>query len=220
MIYLFCIFLSNHLVGSVGSPKLAVIGLPEVVWNQTVDRCPGYNKFGHVGEQPDSMPTAWHNPLTNTSYLIWASSGWTYPSVGPSLSHLTKHDCSEQVYKAINDTRPWTYKNHQWLQAARIFPNGSGFALVHNEFHGEQEGNRSYCSFDRKTSTGQCIEWSTDLAKTDNGGATWELIHSPLITMPRRYIKDAPMEGYGALGSILYEDGWYYGNVMRKVVNG
>lgn len=37
-------------------PKLAVIGLPEVVWNQTRDACPGLNPYGHIGEQPDSMP--------------------------------------------------------------------------------------------------------------------------------------------------------------------
>ena len=115
-------------------PVLAPIGLAEVVWNQSSDRCPGLNPFGHPGEQPDSMPTAWHNPLTNQSFLIAAVSWGTYPTVGPNLSALVKHDCSQRVYTAVNDSRPETYANHQWLQSARVFPNGSGFALIHNEY--------------------------------------------------------------------------------------
>jgi hypothetical protein len=84
---------------------------------------------------------------------------------------------------------------------------GTGFAYVHNEFHGEQAPhNKSYCSFQSKTSTGQCILWSTDLATTANGGHTWQLAHSPLITLPRPYVKDAPIAGYGELGAIIRHD--------------
>lgn len=105
-------------------PRLAVIGPAEIVWNQTRDACPGKNWAGHVGEQPDSMPIAWHSPLRNLSFLVSSTDWGTYPTVGPSLSQLQRHDCSRKVYTAGNDTRPWTYNNHQWLQSVRVFPNG------------------------------------------------------------------------------------------------
>lgn len=166
------------------------------------------------------MPIAWHNPITNTSTLISATD-CTFPTIGSpgqGLSSPLRHICvdSAKPYIAINDTRPWTYSNHQWLQSARVFPNGSGFAFVHNEFHGEQPPhNRSYCSFDRKTETGQCILWSTDVAITSDGGAKWQLHAAPAITLPRRYIKDAAIAGYGELGGVLRHDGMYYTHVSR-----
>jgi hypothetical protein len=212
--------------GRVLSPVLAPIGPAEIVWNRTRDACPEtkwvQRKHQNVlCEEPDSMPLAWHNPLTNRSYLISATD-CTYAATGPSLAAVSgPHDCSSQPYKAVNDSRPWSYANHQWLQSTRVFPNGSGFALIHNEFHGEQEHNKSYCSYDGKTSTGQCIEWSTDLGATTDGGASWHQTHAPLITLPRKYIKDASIAGYGELGAILRNehDGYYYSHVARSYRN-
>ena len=57
-------------------------------------------------EEPDSMPIAWHNPMTNTSYLI-SSTDCTYAAVGKTLDAVGgRHDCSRTPYKAINDSRP------------------------------------------------------------------------------------------------------------------
>ena len=101
-----------------------------------------------------------------------------------------------------------------------MFANGTGFAYVHNEFHGEQRPhNVSYCSFQSKTSTGQCIEWSTDLAATVDGGRSWDIAHAPLITLPRRYMKDGAIAGYGELGSSMYHEGFYYAHVSRSYDN-
>ena len=92
---------------------------------------------------------------------------------------------------------------------------------MHNEFHGEQPPhNTSWCSFQDKTSTGQCILWSSDTATTTDGGATFQLRHAPLITLPRTYIKDAAKAGYGVLGQIQKQDGWYYAHVSRSYVAG
>ena len=207
-------------------PILSPIGPAEIVWNKTRDACP-YTKWvskfhrNVPCEEPDSMPLAWHNPITNKSSII-CSTDCTYAGIGDNLGMVSgAHDCSHSPYKAINDSRPWAYSNHQWMQATRVFPNGSGFALIHNEFHGEQEGNSSYCSFDSKTSTGQCIEWSTDLGKTTDGGATWFQTHAPLITLPRKYIKDGMIAGYGEIGSIMRNaaDGFYYAHIARSYKN-
>lgn len=196
---------------------LRVVDLPEVVWNQTAEACPGLNVFGHIGEQPDSLPVAWHNPLTNISSLISATSWGTFASRGRRLDQPLRHVCTHEVYKAANESSPQSYANHQWLQAPRVWANGSGFALVHNEFHGEQPPhNKTYCSFLTKTSNGNCIEWSTDLAATQDGGDTWHMTHAPLFTLPRQYNKDEPIAGYGALGAILFDNGYYYGYVARS----
>ena len=204
-------------------PKLAAVGAAEIVYNRSADGCPGLNWAGHAGDGCDSMPTAWHDPLTNTSSLLSAVNWGMYATKGPSLDELAPHhDCAHEVFRSGNDPRPWTYNNHQWLQAPRVFANGTGFAMVHNEFHGEQPPhNASFCSFQSKTSTGQCILWSTDLAVTDSGGASWTLRHAPLITLPRPYVKDAPLSGYGELGTVQRNphDGMYYGLVSRKFHN-
>jgi hypothetical protein len=78
-------------------PKLVPRGPVEIVWNQTADACAGLNQFGHVGEQPDSMPVAWHNPLNNTTSLISATDWGTFATLGTSLQSLVKHDCSHRV---------------------------------------------------------------------------------------------------------------------------
>merc|ERR1712196_449583 len=135
--------------------NLIPTGPAELVWNQSSDRCPGYNTFGHIGEQPDSVPAAWHNPETNETSLI-ASTAWgTFASKGSSLAeaHLP-HDCSQETFVSQNLTTPWSYANHQWLQSTHLSPDGTGWALVHNEFHGEQLHNTSYCSYDKKTAEG------------------------------------------------------------------
>jgi len=89
--------------------------------------------------------------------------------------------------------------------------------LIHNEFHGEQPPhNPKYCDYDQKVTGGKCILWSTDLGVTLDGGASWNVTRAPLFTLPRRYIKNANIAGYGALGGILFHDGWYYGHVSRS----
>eukprot|EP01046_Picozoa_sp_COSAG06_P032674 COSAG06_NODE_3283_length_5558_cov_2.577761_6_plen_601_part_00 len=205
------------------APTLAPIGVAEIVWNKTAHACPQTKSDPVTGapvlcEEPDSVPIAWHNPLRNLTYLISATD-CTFPSVGPNLSAIVyqRHECGRSPYVARRDPRPWTYDNHQWLQSARVFPNGSGVALVHNEFHGEQPPhNESWCSFRAKTATGQCILWSSDTATTTDGGSSWQLAHAPAIALPRPYVKDAPIEGYGVLGQVQYQDGYYYSHVSRS----
>ena len=193
-------------------PVLAVLGPAELVWNQSSDRCPGYNKYGHIAEQPDSMPIAWHNPLTNVTSIIAANNWGTFASKAPSLEQArVPHDCSRRIYVSANLSTPWSYANNQWLQSAHVYPDGTGWALVHNEFHGEDEGNASYCSFDHSTADGRCQYWSTVLAKTVDGGDSWTpaLPDSPgsqdnlVFSLSRQYQKDQPLGGYGALSPVL-----------------
>ena len=94
---------------------MVATGPVEIVWNQSRDACPGLNWAGHIGEQPDSMPLAWHNPLTNVTSLISANDWGTFATVGPTLHDVRnlRHDCSHRVYSEVNSTLPWTNANHQ-----------------------------------------------------------------------------------------------------------
>eukprot|EP01063_Lacrimia_lanifica_P020062 TRINITY_DN27416_c0_g1_i1.p1 TRINITY_DN27416_c0_g1~~TRINITY_DN27416_c0_g1_i1.p1 ORF type:complete len:553 (+),score=38.56 TRINITY_DN27416_c0_g1_i1:52-1710(+) len=210
---------------SVRQPRLAAVGPAEIVVNMTRDHCcrpdgACLNWAGHLGEQPDSVPGAWHNPLTNTTYLISATAWGHYATVGPSLSDLRTRVCETPVYVSVNKTTPQSYANNQWLQAARVFPNGTGVALVHNEFHGDQicrRGDCKYCSRNHSVPGIECETWTVDLGMTYDGGATWTATHSPVLTVPKRFQKDQARSGYGALGSLIFnsEDGWYYGHVAK-----
>ena len=223
-------------------PILSPIGVAEIVWNKSADACPQTKPDPVTGEpklceSPDSVPIAWHNPLSNLTYLL-SSTDCNFAGVGVDLGAVRgRHQCAGEgappsPFVAAREAAPWTYSNHQWLQSARVFPNGSGFAMVHNEFHGEQPPhNASWCSFEAKTATGQCIQWSTDVATTADGGATWQLMapdRRPAIALPRRYRKDGQIAGYGALGQVVRvgggggegnDDGYFYGHVGRTYRN-
>lgn len=207
-------------------PILAPIGVAEIIWNKTADACPQtkldpVTRQPKLCESPDSVPIAWHNPVANETYFISATD-CTFAGVASSLYSVRgKHECGASPYVAGRKPAPWTYDNHQWLQSVRVFPDGTGFALVHNEFHGEQPPhNSSWCSFKGKTSTGQCILWSSDLATTRDGGTSFQLQHAPVIALPRKYLKDAAKAGYGVLGQIQRQDGYYYAHVSRNYVAG
>ena len=66
-------------------PLISPIGPAEIVYNRTRDHCcrngSCTNWANHLGEEPDSVPTAWHNPITNKSYLISATSWGTWATV-------------------------------------------------------------------------------------------------------------------------------------------
>jgi hypothetical protein len=75
-------------------PRLVPTGAAELVWNQTSDACPGSCglpplpnpcSWRNPGESPDSMPIAWHNPLTNESSLISATPWGTFANTGPTV---------------------------------------------------------------------------------------------------------------------------------------
>ena len=72
--------------------KLAVIGMAEVVWNRSSDGCEE-PVGGALGENGDSVPIAWHDPLANQSFLISATYRGTYASIGPELFGKLEHDC-------------------------------------------------------------------------------------------------------------------------------
>ena len=147
----------------------------------------------HTCTGADSMPIAWFNRGTNTSYFMSAQHERMVAGTAPTLEQ-PPNACSNPILESHDahgyDSGPQSYANFQWLQSIRVFANGTAVGLVHNEFKGEFApwGNNEYCSkhcADRSpvNSSGCrdqiCELWSTGLAISADGGATFKLAASP-----------------------------------------
>ncbi|EDQ89961.1 uncharacterized protein MONBRDRAFT_7734 [Monosiga brevicollis MX1] len=198
---------------------LEAVGPLETVFN-TSDACSDSYWNGENHDSTDSMPIAWYNRATNETYLIAAVSEGIFPNVGPTLSQLT-HRCDRLVFNSSFEARPNTYANYQWLQSVHLFPNGTAFGLVHNEFHGYSnitDDPNAYCSLDRHEWPSHCNLWSTGLARSDDGARTFHLVAQPpqhlLAALPYQYVRNQSIYGYGAI-SITFQgdDGVWYGYI-------
>ena len=203
----------------------------EVVYNNTRDACPdkvppGPADFSRDGT--DSMPAAYFSTQSNLTFMWAAVSGGVRPNVGKGphgLDEMT-HDCGRLLFNSSFLPTPESFANFQWLQSAHLFDNGTGFALVHNEFHGWAVPDApSFCSYNHTVPpppplrlTGVCNVWSTGVARTSDGGRSWHLAAPPpshrAFSTPYEYKQDDRTYGFGAISSTLAgDDGAYYGLV-------
>ena len=189
----------------------------------------------HTCTGVDSRPIAWHKRATNTSYFMSALHERMVAGTAPSLDHaptacsgpiLTSHDAHGY------DSGPQSYANFQWLQSVRVFADGTAAGLVHNEFKGEFApwDDHRYCKkhcADRSPVNASgcrdlvCEIWSTGLAISADGGATFELAASPpqhlVAALPHKYNFNEPISGYGAVSTMLRgADGAFYGLINVK----
>jgi len=189
----------------------------------------------HTCTGVDSRPIAWHNRATNTSYFMSAQHERMVAGTASSLDHaptacsgpiLTSHDAHGY------DSGPQSYANFQWLQSIRVFADGTAAGLVHNEFKGEFApwDDHRYCQkhcADRSPVNASgcrdevCEIWSTGLAISSDGGATFDLAASPphhlVAALPHKYSFNEPISGYGAVSSMLRgADGAFYGLINVK----
>jgi hypothetical protein len=188
--------------------------------------CDRANGLGE-GVGPDSMPIAWHNRRTNTTYFMAADHRHMFAGTGPTLDNL--RNCSSRVFASTNASTPQSYANFQWLQSVRVFANGTAAGLAHNEFKGEfpADTGMAYCSRHCADSSNKgnwrgcrdqiCEIWSTGLVASADSGATFQLAARPphhlVAALPHRYVKDQPISGYGAISNGMQRgaDGGFYG---------
>eukprot|EP00041_Stephanoeca_diplocostata_P026334 m.708418 g.708418 ORF g.708418 m.708418 type:complete len:1023 (-) comp22938_c1_seq8:248-3316(-) len=185
-------------------------------WEVAEDHYHACDGTPHQTDGADSMPIAWYNRRDNESYWVAAVSRGIRPNVhpGPTIEHAM-HDCSAVVFNSTFSANPSTYANFQWLQSVRVFSNGTGFALVHNEWHGELFVPQ-WCSLNASQHDNLCQMWSTGLAVTHDGGRTFALARKPpqhlVAALPHQYTNDQQLAGYGAVSPMFKGgDGAYYG---------
>jgi hypothetical protein len=186
-----------------------------VAFNRTRDRC-------DQRDGVDSMPAAFFNRRDNVTTFWGAVGTELHPSRGPSLDELT-HDCSTgSIFNATLAQTPESYANYQWLQSVRMLPNGTAFALIHNEFHAWNVTGtvkQEYCSIARGNASYRlgeyCNMWSTGLGISHDFGQSFHLVAKPplhrVFSAPFRYEKDQKVFGFGALSSMIqgHDSAWY-----------
>ena len=173
----------------------------------------------HTCTGQDSMPIAWFNRRTNTSYFMSAQHERMQAGTASTLDDPPT-SCSGNIFTSHDahgfDSGPQSYANFQWLQSVRVFANGTAAGLVHNEFKGEFAPLGQYCSkhcTDRSPVNASgcrdqiCELWSTGLASSRDGGTTFSMIAEPphhlVAALPDQFAFDQPISGYGAISSML-----------------
>jgi len=162
------------------------------------------------------MPIAWHVRSLNKTFLVASVSDGDFPNVGPDIEHL-EHDCSRVVFNSTFNTSVESFANHQWLQSVRVFPNGTAFGLIHNEFHGFQQAPE-FCQLPRTEYGNHCNLWSTGVGISTDGGQTFRLAAEPphhrVFSQPYPYIANQSVYGFGAISEMMQgADGAWYGLV-------
>ncbi len=112
------------------NPSAEVIGQPEVVFNWETGHCSN-------DEHPD-LPVRVFRDADGMLQMI-ISSPTNYRLIGPTLDSL-KPDCTPMLQSA-NDRDPSHYNTWDWLGATYTLDGKTIYAIVHNEYHGDQAGS-------------------------------------------------------------------------------
>jgi hypothetical protein len=105
-------------------------GQPQVMFNWATQRC-------HDDEHPD-LPVRVFRDAQGTLQMI-ISSPTNYRLIGPDLDSL-KPDCAP-ILRSAHDRDPSHYNTADWLGATYTPDGKTVYAIVHNEYHGDQDGS-------------------------------------------------------------------------------
>ena len=112
------------------APNLAIVGDPELVFSWADDRC-GDDMI------PDLPARAIRDASGDVS--IYLPSTTTYRLTGPDFDSLAP-DC-DPVLTSSSEIDPAQFNTFEWLGAPYTLDGDTVYALVHQEFHGEQVGD-------------------------------------------------------------------------------
>lgn len=180
-----------------GNVSLQLAGEPETVYNWTIDRC-------RQEDIPD-LPTrvfrdAQGNLQLFSSFYMW------YRESGPNFDNLTRN-CNP-VFTSHNNSDPSQYDDYEWLSATYRTSGNNIYALIHEEYHGEDFGN---CPSGNQY---MCLRMSITQGMSTDGGNTFQ--HAPA---PQHLVASAPYQydsaggpfGYMVPSNIIkHADGNYY----------
>eukprot|EP01084_Bolivina_argentea_P189596 326036_1 len=188
----------------------------ETVWDYATERC-----FQH--DLPD-IPARAFKMDNGTIYFLDSNSYGFLKMTGPTLQNLTR-DCNNPVITS-GDREPYAnpneYNNSIWIQAIwrDIKDETIVYAIIHNEFHGEQQINTSgYCP---SANLNNCWYANTLSAISKDGGNHFQMYNIPQrtsIVSPFKYIPDAGRQGMSAVTNILstpQNDGYFYMWALRS----
>jgi hypothetical protein len=112
------------------TPNVQVIGQPETVFDRATQRCSD-------AEHPDLPVRVFRDAQDNVQMII--SSPTNYRLIGSSLDAL-QPDCTPILHSA-HDRDPSHYNTSNWLGATYTLDGSTIYAIVHDEYHGDQDGS-------------------------------------------------------------------------------
>lgn len=112
------------------NPSVKVVGEPEVVYKWDTHRC--------ADNMLPDLPTRVFRDADGMINLI-ISSTTNYRLIGSDFDSLTP-DCSP-IMISDNDRNPANYDNFEWMGATYTDDGRTIYAIIHNEYHGDQAGS-------------------------------------------------------------------------------
>jgi hypothetical protein len=171
---------------------------PSAVFRWSTDACEGW-------DVPDTAARAFRDAEGRVHVI--ASHHVNRALVGPDLDHL-KHDC-RVLFRGRQSDEPQAFDDKAWLSGLFTPDGQTVFALVHNEFQGNQ---RSWLCPSREYM--RCWRNSVTFAVSRDGGFTFSEPEPPgqlVATPPRPYEGDIGRHvGYFNPSNIIEKDGYYY----------
>jgi hypothetical protein len=128
---------------------------------------------------------------------------------GPDLSHV-KRRCPV-IMRSTYDPRPGEFADHEWIASTYTTEGTTVFALVHDEYQGNEHPGRCPSGVYLK-----CWYNAVTLARSSDGGASFHHARVPpghlVAEIPYRYTPDAGPYGVFQPSNILHssKDRYYY----------
>ena len=179
---------------------VAVTGQPEVVFDWTTQKCAEM-------DIPDGAARAFRDAQGRIQLI--ASNDVPRRMVGTSLDALSRQ--CEPVMTSHRDPRPEAFDDSEWLSSPYTTDGQTVYALVHNEYHGQEHGT-AYCP---SGSNDRCWYDAQTLAVSRDAGMTYGHATAPahlVAVPPARYVPDQAGFGYFGGTNIVRNpaDGYYY----------
>jgi hypothetical protein len=133
-------------------------------------------------------------------------------AVGPDLNHV-RHKC-RVVMRSRLSSQPRLYTDREWIASPYTADGETVFALVHDEYHGNQHTSAHCLS----TSNLECWYNAITLVRSDNGGLNFRHALPPprhlVAEVPYRY-DPAALTHYGVFSpsNIVKKDDYHYAMV-------
>jgi hypothetical protein len=178
------------------------IGPEQIVFRWKRDAC-------EPRDIPDAPARAFRD--ANGDVHLLASHYVNRQATGPNLDRV-RHRC-DVVMRSAYDSRPSEFEDREWLFSPYTLDGNTVFALVHDEYHGENHPGR--CPSGNPSGINQrCWYNAITLVRSDDRGATFHLARPApghlVAEVPYRYQPDMPRYGLFAPSNIVQKDGYYY----------
>jgi len=143
----------------------------------------------------------------NKGILHLFASGFINRALSGKNIYNLSHSC-DITYKGGHKSDPSQYNDYGWLTSFYTTNGIDIFALVHNEFHGNERPSLCATGVYQK-----CWENSITTAASTDGGKTFTRSpgKSSILNLPYKYKGDRTLQfGYFNPSDIVYHDGYYY----------